>query len=250
MSHRVNSSVIDEAIKELMVEWQKFGDKILLKTRSYNAVAADSLPISLSVRANNYQPTLYAFDIAALNRDSTGYVIDVTRFLTSDVKAFSGLNADLRRTYKVSRLDDSRSFVQSAKSFPLNIEVRQDFTFDAAEPPSNSETGAISVLVNQSMVLLPRVPMQPRINDFRIDYFNIRQYDYGSEALKADEKSYIRRWKLVLRRHLQIPVLITNDFDEEAFVRFAGVQGWTGVAAALDGVTRVESEAAFDLFFR
>jgi hypothetical protein len=185
------------SVNEQMVEWQKFGEKILLKSKSYASVAADSLPISLSVKANNYQPTIYAFDIAALSKDSSGYVIDVTKFFTSDVKAFSGLDADMRRTYKVSRLDDSRSFIQSAKSFPLNIEVKQDFTFDAAEPPTNSETGAISVLMNQSMVLLPKVPMQPRINDYRVGYFNIRQYDYGSEALKADQKTYIRRWQLV-----------------------------------------------------
>jgi hypothetical protein len=185
------------SVNEQMVEWHKFGDKLVLKTKSYNAVAADSLPISLSVQANNYQPTIYAFDIAALSRDSSGYVIDVTKFFNSDVKTFSGLSAEIRKTYKVSRLDDSRSFIQSVKSFPLNIEVRQDFTYEAAEPPSNSETGAISVLVNQSMVLLPKVPMQPRINDYRVGYFNIKQVDYGSEALKADEKSYIRRWQLV-----------------------------------------------------
>ena len=185
------------SVNEQMVEWQKFGDKILLKSKSYASVAADSLPISLSVKANNYQPTIYAFDIAAISKDSAGYVIDVTKLFTSDVKAFSGLDADMRRTYKVTRLDDSRSFIQSAKSFPLNIEVKQDFTFDAAEPPTNSETGAISILMNQSMVLLPKVPMQPRINDYRVGYFNIRQYDYGSEALKADQKTYIRRWQLV-----------------------------------------------------
>ncbi len=185
------------SVNEQMVEWQKFGDKIVLKTKSYRSVAADSLPINLSVQANNYQPTIYAFDIAALSKDSSAYVIDVTKFLSSDVKTFSGLDSEMRKTYKVSRLDDSRSFIQSAKSFPLNIEVKQDFTFDAAEPPSNSETGAISLLMNQSMVLLPKVPMQPRIDDYRVGYFNIRQIDYGSEALKADEKSYIRRWKLV-----------------------------------------------------
>ncbi|GAB3171144.1 zinc-dependent metalloprotease [Telluribacter humicola] len=185
------------SVNEQMVEWQKFGEKILLKAKSYNSVAADSLPISLSVRANNYQPTIYAFDIAALSKDSSGYVIDVTKFFTSDVKAFSGLDADMRKNYKVTRLDESRSFIYSTKSFPLNIEVKQDFTYDATEPPSNSATGAISVLMNQSMVLLPKVPMQPRINDYRVGYFNIRQLDYGSEALKADEKSYIRRWKLV-----------------------------------------------------
>ena len=185
------------SVNEQMVEWQKFGDKIVLKTKSYRSIAADSLPINLSVRANNYQPTIYAFDIAALSKDSSAYVIDVTKFLSSDVKLFSGLNAEMRKTYKVSKLDDSRSFIQSVKSFPLNLEVKQDFTFDAAEPPSNSETGAISLLMNQSMVLLPKVPMQPRIDDYRVGYFNIRQLDYGSEALKADEKSYIRRWQLV-----------------------------------------------------
>ncbi|HEV7346919.1 zinc-dependent metalloprotease [Telluribacter sp.] len=185
------------SVNELMVEWQKFGEKILLKSKSYGSVAADSLPINISVRANNYQPTIYAFDIAALSKDSSAYLIDVTKFFTSDVKAFSGLDPDMRKNYKVSRLDESRSFISSVKSFPLNIEVRQDFTYDAAEPPSNSTTGAISVLMNQSMVLLPKVPMQPRINDYRVGYFNIRQLDYGSEALKADEKSYIRRWKLV-----------------------------------------------------
>ncbi|WP_373512032.1 zinc-dependent metalloprotease [Persicitalea sp.] len=185
------------SVNEQMVDWQKFGDRIVLKTKSYRSIAADSLPINLSVQANNYQPTIYAFDIAALSKDSSAYVIDVTKFLSSDVKLFSGLNADMRKTYKVSKLDDSRSFIQSAKSFPLNIEIKQDFTYDAAEPPSNSETGAISLLMNQSMVLLPKVPMQPRINDYRVGYFNIRQLDYGSEALKADEKSYIRRWQLV-----------------------------------------------------
>ncbi|RDV15926.1 DUF5117 domain-containing protein [Pontibacter diazotrophicus] len=185
------------SVNEQMVVWQKFNDKIVLKTKSYNAVAADSLPISLSVQANNYQPTIYAFDIAALSRDSAGYVIDVTKFFSSDIKVISGLSADMRKNYKVSKLDESRSFINSVKSFPLNIEVKQDFTYDAAEPPSNSATGSISLMMNQSMVLLPKEPMQPRINDYRVGYFTIRQVDYGSEALKADEKSYIRRWKLV-----------------------------------------------------
>ncbi|QCR22490.1 zinc-dependent metalloprotease [Pontibacter sp. SGAir0037] len=184
------------SVNEQMVVWQKFENKILLKTKSYQSVAADSLPISLSVQVNNYQPTIYAFDIAALARDSAGYVVEVSKFLQSDVKAFSGLDANMRQTYKVSKLDESRSFISSAKSFPLNLEVKQDFTYEAGAPPSNSATGTISLLMNQSMVLLPKVPMQPRINDYRVGYFNVSQIDYGSEALKADEKSYIRRWRL------------------------------------------------------
>ncbi|EMR03926.1 zinc-dependent metalloprotease [Cesiribacter andamanensis] len=184
------------ATNEQVVVWERFENKLLLKTKSYNAYAADSLPIYLSVQANNYQPTLYAFDIAAFSRDSAGYVIEVSKFFQSDIKAISGLDARMRRDYKVSKLDPDRSFVRSIRSFPLNIEVKQEFTYEAAEPPSNSETGTISLVMNQSMVLLPKVPMKPRLNDYRVGYFTVRQIDYGSEALKSDEKTYIRRWRL------------------------------------------------------
>jgi hypothetical protein len=33
-------------------------------------------------------------------------------------------------TYKVKGMDDSRSFITAMKSFPMNIEVIQDFTYN------------------------------------------------------------------------------------------------------------------------
>lgn len=184
------------SVNEQLVEFEKHDNKILIKSKSYDHISADSLPINLSVQANNYQPTIFAFDIVAYTKDSSACLVDVTKFFTSDIKAISGISAAMRRDYKVSKLDDSRSFINSIKSFPQNIEIRQDFTYDAAEPPSNSETGAISVLMNQSIVILPVQAMQPRINDYRVGFFNVRKIDYGSEAYKADEISYIRRWRL------------------------------------------------------
>ncbi len=181
---------------EQMVVWERFQDKILIKVKSYSAVANDSLPINISVRANNYEPTLYAFDIAAFNKDSTATVIDVTKFYSSDVKAISGLSSSLREAYKVRNLDESRSFITSAKSFPLNIEIVQDFTYNASKPPTLPETETISLQMNQSMILLPSDPMQPRIADPRVGWFTVNQIDYSSEELKSDEKTYIRRWRL------------------------------------------------------
>jgi hypothetical protein len=181
---------------EQMVVWERFQDKILIKVKSYNAVANDSLPINISVRANNYEPTLYAFDIATFSKDSTAAVVDVTKFYSSDVKAISGLSADMREAYKVRNLDDSRSFITSAKSFPMNIEIIQDFTYNASKPPVHPETETISLQMNQSMILLPEQQMQPRLADPRVGWFTVSQYDYSSEALKSDQKTYIRRWRL------------------------------------------------------
>ncbi len=184
-------------INTRMINWERFKDKILIKEKSSSAVAADSLPINVSVRANNYEPTLYAFDIAAFSKDSSAVVIDVTKFYDSDVKAISGLPAFFRKQYKVRNLDKSRSFINSIKSYPKNIEVVQDFTYNASEPPSNSSAETISVQINQSMILLPEEPMQPRYFDERVGWFTLSQYDYGSEELKADRKTYLRRWKLI-----------------------------------------------------
>ena len=183
-------------INSQVVVWEKFRNKLLLKVRSFKATAADSLPIYKSVKSNNLEPIIYAFDATIQNTDSTATLIDVTKFLSSDVKAITGLPSSLRKSYKVKRLDASRSFINSIKSYPKNIEVVQDFTFDADAPPSNKNTNTISIRVNQSMILLPEKPMMPRLFDKRIGYFTITNVDYSSEALKAEAKSYIRRWRL------------------------------------------------------
>jgi hypothetical protein len=182
-----------------LINWKRFKNKILIKEKSSSAVAADSLPINVSVRANNYEPTLYAFDIAAFSKDSSAVVIDVTSFYGSDVKAISGLPSYIRKQYKVRNLDKSRSFINTMKSFPENIEVIQDFTYNASSPPVNTGDETISVQMNQSMILLPKVPMQPRLFDERVGWFTLSKYDYSSEELKADRKTYLRRWKLIPR---------------------------------------------------
>jgi hypothetical protein len=182
---------------EQLVSWERFQDKILIKVKSYSEVALDSAAaIGNSVRVNNYEPTLYAFDIQGFNPDSTASVINVTKFLSSDVPAISGMPSFLRRQYKVRSLDKSRSFINSIKSFPENVEVKQDMTYNAAEPPSNSSVGSISLQLNQSMILLPEDPMKPRLFDPRVGFYTVGQIDYSSPALKADAKRYIRRWRL------------------------------------------------------
>lgn len=183
-------------INSQVVVWEQFKNKVLLKLKSYNAVANDSLPIFKSVKANNLEPIIFAFDIKTQNNDSTAVLIDVTSLFSSDVRAISGLTNSFRTQYKVRRLDPSRSFINSIKSYPENIEVVQNFTYEADEPPSNSSAGTITISVNQSMILLPENPMTPRIYDKRVGYFTIGNVDYSSEALKADEKRYIRRWRL------------------------------------------------------
>jgi hypothetical protein len=145
---------------------QRFQDKIPIKLKSYKSIANDSLPISISVKSNNYEPTLFAFDML-FSKDSANTVIDVTKFYSTDVKSISGLSAAMRETYKVKGLDDSLSFINTMRSFPMNIEVVQDFTYNASKPPVLEDSETISIQMNQSMILLPEKLMQPRLADPR-----------------------------------------------------------------------------------
>ncbi|KFF06532.1 zinc-dependent metalloprotease [Flavobacterium reichenbachii] len=212
---------------EQLIVWQRFQDKILIKSKSYNAVANDSLPISISVKSNNYEPTVFAFDIVAFSKDSANTVIDVTKFYSTDVKAISGISAEMRETYKVKGLDESRSFINGMKSFPMNIEVIQDMTYNASKPSMLEDTESISIQMNQSMILLPEVPMKPRLADPRVGWFSVSQYDYGSNKLKSDLKTYIRRWRL-------------EPKDPEAYARGELVEPIKPIVYYLDPATPVK----------
>lgn len=181
---------------EQIVHWSRVKDKIHLKSISYTNVADEELPIFQSVVDNNYAPVIAAFAIEAFNDDSTSVVIKVNDLFLTDVKAFSGMSSFLRKRYKVGALDKKRSFIDRLSSYPTNIEVRHDMTYAASEPPSNYRAATLSMQMSQSIYLLPEQPMMPRLFDQRVGWFTLRQIDYGSDALKSEEKSYIRRWRL------------------------------------------------------
>jgi hypothetical protein len=177
------------------IRWQRHDDRILLRVSSHELVAADSLPIYEAVVNATFEPIVKAFDIEALNEDSSAVVIDVTKLYASDVKML-GLSKPLRERFKVSALDESRSFVDWVKSFPRNIEVRVALTYSASEPPTNTSTGTVSLEMNHSMILLPEEPMRPRLWDERVGFFRVSQVDYGLSDQKTVTRRYITRWRL------------------------------------------------------
>jgi hypothetical protein len=185
-----------QAIHEQVVVWERRGDRVLLRTRSYEQVAPDTLPIARSVVNNNFAPIVAAFDVEASGPDSTSVVLDVTDFYAGDTPAISPLGRSQRQRYGVRRLDSNRSFVNWARSFPQNVDVRHTLTFEASEPPSQANTNTISVEMNQSMVLLPAEPMRPRYADERVGYFSVEQVNFGTDAQKAATQTFIRRWRL------------------------------------------------------
>ncbi|MFW6202411.1 MAG: zinc-dependent metalloprotease, partial [Gemmatimonadota bacterium] len=188
--------VAGHKVREQVWTWERRGDRVLLRRQSYEQVAPDSTPISISVVNNNFAPIVMSFDVEAVGPDGASVVLDVTELFEGDVAAISGLSAGQRQTYGVRRLDGERSFVEFARSFPENVDVRHTLSYDAAEPPGANPTNTISMEMHQSMVLLPEEPMRPRLADERVGYFSVSRVNFGRRAQKAETETFIRRWRL------------------------------------------------------
>ena len=185
-------------INEQVLRWEKKGKKVIVRVVSYNVFAADSLPVNEAVKNSNFEPVLFTFPIKAFGKDSTSTVVDVTPLFEKDVKSL-GLPNFARKPYKISRLESDKSFIESVKSYPRNIEARHVKTYAAGSPPSNSSTGSISIEINNSMILLPDNPMKRRYFDERVGWFARSQTDYGLEDQKSKSLEFLDRWRLEVR---------------------------------------------------
>lgn len=183
---------------ESVLRWQKKDKRVLLRIVSHSVVAADSLPIHEAVVNSNFEPVLFTFPIKAFSKDSLSTVIDVTDLFTKDVKPL-GLPERSRKNYKVTKLENDLSYIESIKSYPLNIESRHVKTYNAGEPPSSTVTGTISLEMNNSMVLLPTVPMKRRMFDQRVGWFTSGTTDYGLDAQESKTIKYLDRWRLEVK---------------------------------------------------
>jgi hypothetical protein len=183
-----------------VVRWVKKRKQIILRIVSYQNVAADSLPIYEAVTNSNFEPIIASFNIAAKGKDSLNpsSLIEVTSLFKDDVKTL-GISNRYKKTYKISSVDTKRSYIESIKAYPLNIEARHVKTYKASEPPSNSSLEAFSVEINNSMILLPEEPMQRRYFDKRVGWFARSQVDYGLDAQESKTVTYLDRWRLEIK---------------------------------------------------
>ncbi|MEX2527527.1 MAG: zinc-dependent metalloprotease [Gemmatimonadota bacterium] len=177
------------------VRWERRNDQLLLRQVSFANVADPDLPIYQAVRNSNFEPVLASFPIRAESPDGSGVVVNVSDFFLSDAPII-GLTRQRRQEYDVRRLDPPRTWIESMRSFPENIEIRRVVTYEAQNPPSNQAGGTLSVEFGHSLMLLPLEPMTPRLWDERVGYFSTELNDFGTDAQRVFQQRYIQRFRL------------------------------------------------------
>ena len=175
---------------ERVLRWERQGNRVLLRSRTFEITADSTLPVYGAVTQASYPPIVAAFSVQAYGPDSSA-VIDATPLYTTNVPEFVAVRGSF---------DDKRSFIESVAAYPDNLEIEATQTFTPEHPP-DSQRGlgpvpAQSILAHWSMVRLPARPMMPRLADRRVGFFEVRQVDFGTTQHRSVARSYITRWRL------------------------------------------------------
>src|SRR5688572_5960815 len=184
-----------------VVRWELFNNRVFLKVVDYGVIADPSTPIARAVAAANNPSIMRSYNVAAFS-PSGDPVIEVTQLFTTEVPEFS-----VRTQVTGSRgFDAARSFIEKVVSFPENINVEVVQTFIApldagaaagdGAPRGRGRGNSFTVLAAYSMVKLPEKPMMGRLHDERVGYFNRSMYDYSRDEHRAQDRTYIQRYRL------------------------------------------------------
>jgi hypothetical protein len=177
----------------MVVRWERRGDRVFLRAVSHSTTADEGSAVHIAVENSNFPPVLQAFPVRALGQGTR--VIDVTDLYLGDTPAFS-FPRQQRSRLGVRGYDRDRSWLEFARSFPINVEIRLVRTYNADQAPSNQRGGALSFEVNHSMILLPEEPMMPRLWDERVGFSALSVTDYSSDFQGVRPERYIRRYRL------------------------------------------------------
>lgn len=197
-----------ELANRQVLRWEKGPDnKLFLRVVMYINVSLDSAaPIQQAIRNSNVEPIAAAFDVRAVRKD-TATVVEVTDFFKGDNQVVS-ITPQTKLTYKLTALQPDRSYIQSIKAFPINNEIRTVKTYGVTPPsppglpqtsvtlPAYNAAGAVTMEINTSLILLPKVPMRRRFFDQRVGFFANGYTVYGEQSQKAEDEVFAVRWRL------------------------------------------------------
>ena len=200
-----------EEINEQMIRFERGTEqKVFLRAQELVNVSTDSTaPIFKAVMNSNVDPIAAAFEIKSIRKD-TSLLIDVTDFFSGDAQII-GFNSNIKSLYRMGGLQSDRSFIQSIKPYPINIEIKTVKTYSISPPPNGptppgaprsvtlpggAASGFATMELNTSLILLPEKPMKKRLFDPRVGFFATGYTVYDDAGQRTENPTFAIRWRL------------------------------------------------------
>lgn len=186
-----------EAVNQQTIYFEQRDAKTLvLRAYVLSQEADPNSRISQTLKASTIDPIIASFKVIGRNKKTNAQMIEVTPLFAKDNGVVS-ISSNSAKELKLGALQADRTFIDTMKVYPINVEVATTRTY-ASTPASSpaSHTGSMTVGLNTSIVLLPKVPMRKRIWDNRVGYFTNRYTIFSDEQTKTDRQQFISRFRL------------------------------------------------------
>ena len=186
-----------EEVNRSVVYWEQHNDKTLfLREYVQSQFARPGDKIAESLKESTVDPVIGKFDIIGRNPETQAQLVNMSKFLLSDNKTCGFTSGD-RSILGIGSLAQDRTFMDTIKTYPINVEVvtLRTYNITSGKLPA-AATGSVTVKLNTSMVMLPKEPMQPRLADERVGFFQNPITEFSDEQQVATRGSIIQRYRL------------------------------------------------------
>ena len=185
-----------EEVNHSAIYLEQHGTKtILMREYVRSAFANQKDKIAESLELSVADPIVYKFDVIGRNPQTKDQLINITKWLASDNKITSFSSSD-RTIVGVGSIQADRSFVDTIKTYPINLEILtlRTYAMTSGKAPT-SRAGSATVGLTTSLVLLPREPMTARLADERVGFFNSKITQFTDDDI-PEHDAYISRYRL------------------------------------------------------
>jgi len=218
-----------------IVSFERYGDRLFLIQHQVRVTAGSSSSSRIAV-SQSYSPSVIQSAAIESERGDGAAVINARSWLLGDLSGIGslvGAMSKLGRSGGSATLNRDRSYLDSVKVFPDNLNLRVRLTFpvpERASLPSVPDDRYLSVLVGYSFARLPAEPMPARHDDDRIGFFTTSYYDLDSRGADPFVR-IIHRWRLQPDKPLTYYVDASVPPEYRRYVE-AGVLAWQRAFAA------------------
>lgn len=162
-------------------------------------------PLSRSGQANIPPAVLAVEKIVAEDQEKGELLIALSPVLLKEklaqIKPSSNPKVKPGERFSLGKLSEARSKVVAVNNYPENTSLLTEMVYENPAPvvlgdEDVTDSRAISVMVQHTLVAMPENDFEPRAADYRVGYFTDRVTDLTSRDV-APYRDMINRWHLV-----------------------------------------------------
>ena len=184
-----------EEVNRSTVYLEQYGKKnLLLREFVQTQYAKPGDQIGAALEQSVANPIVYKFEVIGRNPKTQAQLINVTKWLMSDNKVTSFTASD-RTIVGVGAVQNDRSFIDTIKTFPINVEIQtlRTYAMNKGKVPA-SQSGFATVGLTTSLVLLPPTPRRPRLADERVGFFESKVLQFTDDNAPDHDAIISRYW--------------------------------------------------------